>query len=169
MFVVATANAMSVPGKGILAADESTGTIGKRFAGISVENIEENRRAYRELLFTTDGFEKYCSGVIMFEETLGQSCRDGTTFVDLLNAKKIIPGIKVDKGVVPLPGNTQGETTTQGLDGLGERCAGYYARGARFAHSGRVTRKGCFRGEAWRRVRGDGMAQRIRVEAVART
>ena len=70
--LVATANAMSVPGKGILAADESTGTIGKRFAGISVENIEENRRAYRELLFTTDGFEKHCSGVIMFEETLGQ-------------------------------------------------------------------------------------------------
>jgi fructose-bisphosphate aldolase class I len=131
--LVATANAMSVPGKGILAADESTGTIGKRFAGISVENIEENRRAYRELLFTTDGFEKHCSGVIMFEETLGQSCRDGTTFVDLLNAKAIIPGIKVDKGVVPLPGNTRGETTTQGLDGLGERCAGYYARGARFA------------------------------------
>ena len=131
--LVATAAAMSVPGKGVLAADESTGTIGKRFDGIGVENVEENRRAYRELLFTTDGFEKYCSGVIMFEETLFQSCKDGTAFVDLLKSKGIIPGIKVDKGVVPLPGNTRGETTTSGLDGLGERCAKYYAQGARFA------------------------------------
>ena len=131
--LVATAAAMSVPGKGVLAADESTGTIGKRFDGIGVENVEENRRAYRELLFTTDGFEKYCSGVIMFEETLFQSCKDGTAFVDLLKSKGVIPGIKVDKGVVPLPGNTRGETTTSGLDGLGERCAKYYAQGARFA------------------------------------
>ena len=86
----------------------------------------------REILFTAPDFEKYCSGVIMFEETLGQECIDGTPFVELLSKKGIVPGIKVDKGVTPLPG-TDGETTTTGLDGLEKRCAEYYAKGARFA------------------------------------
>ena len=124
---------LSTPGKGILAADESTGTIGKRLASIAVENTEDNRRALRELLFTAPDFEKHISGVIMFDETLGQSCADGTPFVSLLRAKGVVPGVKVDKGVVSLPGNARGETTTQGLDDLDARCTAYYARGARFA------------------------------------
>mmetsp|Transcript_32670 Transcript_32670/g.52350 ORF Transcript_32670/g.52350 Transcript_32670/m.52350 type:complete len:342 (+) Transcript_32670:159-1184(+) len=130
--LIATAQRLSTPGKGLLAADESTGTIGKRLASIGVENLEENRRALRELLFTAPGFDKYCSGVIMYEETLGQGCTDGTLFPELLASRGIVPGIKVDTGVVPLPG-TNGETTTQGLDGLDGRCAEYYAQGARFA------------------------------------
>jgi fructose-bisphosphate aldolase class I len=136
-----TAKAMVADGKGLLAADESTGTIGKRFAGIGVENTEDNRRAYRELLFTTKGFEQYVSGVIMFEETLGQSCVDGTPFVELLKRKGVIPGIKVDKGVQPLAG-TDGDTYTTGLDGLGARCKGYYERGARFAKWRAVLKMG---------------------------
>jgi len=131
--LIATAAFLASPGKGILAADESTGTIGKRLAGIGVENVEPNRRALRELLFTAPGFDAFCSGVIMFEETLGQSASDGEAFPALLARRGIVPGIKVDKGVVTLPGNAHGEVTTQGLDGLAERCAGYYARGARFA------------------------------------
>lgn len=130
--LIATANAISTPGKGILAADESTGTIGKRFAPIGVENIEENRRAYRELLFTTKGLGQYISGAITFEETLYHKAADGTSFVDLMKAEGIIPGIKVDKGVVPIPG-TDGETVTQGITDLGKRCAEYYKAGARFA------------------------------------
>lgn len=126
------ANAIATRGKGILASDESVGTIGKRFAPIEVENNEENRRFYRELLYTTEGIENYVSGAIMFEETLYHKASDGTPFVDLLKAKGIVSGIKVDKGVVPLPG-TDGETVTQGIDGLNERCAKYYAAGARFA------------------------------------
>ena len=137
----ATARAMVARGKGLLAADESTGTIGKRFATISVENVEENRRAYRELLFTSEGLQQYISGVIMFEETLSQSCADGTPFVKLLQSKGIIPGIKVDKGVVPLAG-TQGDTYTAGLDGLGARCAAYYQKGARFAKWRAVLKMG---------------------------
>jgi|TARA_B100001142_G_C14167792_1_gene590994 fructose-bisphosphate aldolase, class I len=86
--LVATARALCAPGKGVLAADESTGTIGKRFATIAVENVEPNRRAYRELLFTTPGFETFCSGVITFEETFAQSAADGTTFVDVLGASE---------------------------------------------------------------------------------
>eukprot|EP00002_Diphylleia_rotans_P008871 TRINITY_DN1883_c0_g4_i1.p1 TRINITY_DN1883_c0_g4~~TRINITY_DN1883_c0_g4_i1.p1 ORF type:complete len:361 (-),score=56.35 TRINITY_DN1883_c0_g4_i1:111-1193(-) len=131
--LVATAAAMCAPGKGLLAADESTGTIGKRFDGIKVENTLENRRAYRELLFTTPGaWENHISGVIMYEETLKQSASDGRPFPELLKSKGILTGIKVDKGTVVLPG-TDGETTTLGLDGLGARCAEYYKLGARFA------------------------------------
>jgi len=131
--LVANARAIVAPGKGILAADESTGTIGKRFEGIKVENIEENRRAYRELLFTSgEDFHKYISGVIMYEETLGQKTADGVPFVELLQKQGILPGIKVDKGLVTLPG-TNNETDTTGLDGLAERCKKYYQQGARFA------------------------------------
>lgn len=127
------ANAIVAPGKGILAADESTGTIGKRFASIQVENSEENRRRYRELLFTSDKVvAENISGVILFHETLYQSTKDGVRFATLLKDKGIIPGIKVDKGVVPL-GGTDGESTTQGLDGLAERCAQYKKDGAQFA------------------------------------
>ena len=132
--LVATARALAAPGKGILAADESTGTIGKRLGSIGVENTQANRQALRELLFTAPGFETRCSGVIMFEETLGQSCADGVSFVDLLTSRGIIPGIKVDKGVTVIPGlEARGETTTAGLDGLEMRCADFYEKGARFA------------------------------------
>ncbi|XP_066267400.1 fructose-bisphosphate aldolase-like isoform X2 [Branchiostoma lanceolatum] len=131
--LAATANAIVSPGKGILAADESTGTMGKRFANISVENTEENRRTYRQLLFSSGSeMPKYISGVILFHETLYQKADDGTPFVKMLQDQGIIPGIKVDKGVVPLSG-TAGEGTTQGLDGLAERCAQYYKDGCRFA------------------------------------
>lgn len=130
--LIATANAISAPGKGILAADESTGTIGKRFDAISVENNEDNRRKYRQLLFQAENIQENISGVIMFEETLYQSADDGTQFVDVLKSKAIIPGIKVDKGIKPLFG-TNGECVTQGMDDLDARCAKYYAQGARFA------------------------------------
>jgi fructose-bisphosphate aldolase class I len=123
---------IGTPGKGILAADESTGTIGKRLSSINVENVEENRRALRELLFTTPGAMKFLSGVILFEETLYQKTADGKLFVDVMKEGGVLPGIKVDKGTVELPG-TNGETTTQGLDGLAERCKKYYEAGARFA------------------------------------
>lgn len=123
---------MVTPGKGLLAADESTSTIGKRFDVISVENIESNRQAYRQLLFTTPGFEKYISGVIMYEETLFQKTEDGQNFTNLLKSKGVLSGIKVDKGPVLIPGDGK-NTVTQGLDGLAERCAKYYAQGARFA------------------------------------
>lgn len=127
------ANAIVAPGKGILAADESTGTIGKRFASIGVENTEENRRCYRELLFTADAsVAENISGVILFHETFYQKTKDGTPFVKILKDKGIISGIKVDKGVVPLAG-TDGESTTQGLDSLSERCAQYKKDGADFA------------------------------------
>jgi len=130
--LIATARAIATPGRGILAADESTGTIGSRFSKINVENTEPHRRAYRELLFTTHDLEKYISGVIMFEETLDQSTHDGKNFVALLKEKGICPGIKVDKGVVTI-GGTNDEKATQGLDGLAERCKAYYAKGCRFA------------------------------------
>jgi len=123
---------MVIRGKGILAADESTPTIGKRFDTINVENNEENRRAYRELLFTTPNIEDYISGVILFEETLGQRTQDGTSFPQLLASKGIVPGIKVDKGVRALPFSEK-ESYTQGLDDLGERLQQYKAMGARFA------------------------------------
>ena len=129
-----TARAIVASGKGILAADESTGTIGKRFAAINLDNTEENRRAYRELLFTAGAEASEClGGVILFEETLGQKCADGRAFPELLGSLGIAVGIKVDKGTVPLAGGLAGETTTQGLDGLAERCAQYYKQGARFA------------------------------------
>ena len=132
--LAATAKAIVAPGKGILAADESTGTIGKRFSTIGVENVEENRRLYRQLLFTSDKEEmpKYISGVILFHETFFQKADNGTPFVKVLQERGIVPGIKVDKGVVKLLG-TDDETTTQGLDGLAERCKEYYEGGARFA------------------------------------
>jgi fructose-bisphosphate aldolase class I len=128
-----TAEAIVAPGKGILAADESTGTIGKRFQSIGLENNEENRRKYRQLLFGTDKIiADHISGVILFDETFKQKADDGTPFPKLLEQKGIIPGIKVDKGVVPLAG-TLGEGTTQGLDDLATRAAAYYAGGCRFA------------------------------------
>lgn len=127
------ANAIVAPGKGILAADESTGSMGKRLGPIGVENVEENRRRYRELLFTSDDtMAENISGVIMFHETFYQKTKDGVPFVKVLQDKGIIPGIKVDKGVVPLAG-TDDECTTQGLDGLSERCAQYKKDGAQFA------------------------------------
>ena len=118
--------------KGILAADESTGTIGKRFDSIGVESTEEHRRAYRNLLFTTEGFEDFIGGVILFDETIRQSSDDGTPFGELLAAKGVVPGIKVDTGAKALAG-APGETITEGLDGLRERLAEYHTLGARFA------------------------------------
>jgi fructose-bisphosphate aldolase, class I len=128
----ATAIELVGPGKGILAADESTGTIGKRFDTIDVENTEPNRRAYRQMLFTTPGFGEHLSGVILYDETIRQSADDGRSFVDVLTAAGSIPGIKVDTGAKPLAG-FPGETVTEGLDGLRERMAEYRELGARFA------------------------------------
>uniref|UniRef100_A0A8V5GUQ8 Fructose-bisphosphate aldolase n=1 Tax=Melopsittacus undulatus TaxID=13146 RepID=A0A8V5GUQ8_MELUD len=121
------------PGKGILAADESTGSIAKRLSSVGAENTEENRRWYRQLLFTADSRVDPCiGGVILFHETLYQKSDDGRPFPQVIRAKGALVGIKVDKGVVPLAG-TNGETTTQGLDGLMERCAQYKKDGADFA------------------------------------
>src|SRR5437879_3437509 len=127
-----TAAALVAEGKGILAADESSGTIKKRFDSIGVESTEENRRAYRNLLFTTPGAEEYISGVILYDETIRQKADDGTPFPELLASKGIIPGIKVDEGAKPLA-HAEGETITEGLDGLRERLKEYYDLGARFA------------------------------------
>jgi fructose-bisphosphate aldolase, class I len=127
-----TAKALVAEGKGILAADESDGTIKKRFDSIGIESTEENRRTYRDLLFTTEGVEEYISGVILFDETIRQSSADGTPFPKLLESKGIIPGIKVDKGAKPLA-NAEGETVTEGLDGLRGRLEEYRELGARFA------------------------------------
>ncbi len=127
-----TAEALVADGKGILAADESFGSIEKRFEPVGVISNEDNRRAYREMFFTTPGIEEFISGVIMFDETLRQSKMDGTTFPDLLNQHGIIPGIKVDRGTKPLPG-FPGEKLTEGLDGLRERLVEYRALGGRFA------------------------------------
>ena len=127
-----TANALVAEGKGILAADESTGTIKKRFDSIDVESTEDNRRAYRELLFATGGAEEYISGVILYDETIRQSAADGTPFPKLLESKGVIPGIKVDTGAKPLA-LAEDETVTEGLDGLRERLAEYHELGARFA------------------------------------
>src|SRR5204862_5415330 len=125
-----TARALVAEGKGILAADESTGTIKKRFDSIGVESTEENRRAYRDLLFTTEGVEEYISGVILFDETIRQSAADGTPFPQLLERRGVIPGIKVDKGAKPLA-NAPRETITEGLDGLRARFEEYRDLGAR--------------------------------------
>jgi fructose-bisphosphate aldolase, class I len=127
-----TAHALVAEGKGILAADESDGTIKKRFDSIGVESTEDNRRAYREMLFSTEGVEEYISGVILFDETIRQSAADGTPFPKLLESKGVIPGIKVDKGAKPLA-LTDGETITEGLDGLRDRLNEYRGLGARFA------------------------------------
>ncbi|MCH7916299.1 MAG: fructose-bisphosphate aldolase class I, partial [Deltaproteobacteria bacterium] len=150
----AIANAMVAKGKGILAADESTGTIQKRLAGINVESTEENRRAYRELLFTTEGAGDYISGVILFDETLRQSTKDGKPFVRCLDAAGIIPGIKVDKGAKQLAVALE-ERVTEGLDGLRERLNEYSDLGARFTK--------------WRAVItiGDGIPSRYCIEANA--
>ena len=126
------ARALVVDGKGILAADESGGTIKKRFDSIGVESTEDNRRAYRDLLLTTPGAEDYISGVILFDETIRQNALDGTPFPQLLESKGVIPGIKVDQGAKPLA-LAEGETITEGLDGLRERLAEYHGLGARFA------------------------------------
>jgi len=126
-----TAKALVAEGKGILAADESDGTIKKRFDSIDVESTEDNRRAYRELLFTADGVDEYISGVILFDETIRQSSSDGTPFPKLLENRGIIPGIKVDKGAKPLALASE-ETITEGLDGLRERLDEYRELGARF-------------------------------------
>ena len=127
-----TARAMVAEGKGILAADESGGTIKKRFDKIQVESTEESRRTYRELLFTTPGAADYISGVILYDETIRQKTRDGVPFPQYLQRIGIIPGIKVDNGAKPLA-NFPGETITEGLDGLRERLADYKKLGARFA------------------------------------
>src|SRR5690348_9862494 len=129
------AQAMVAPGKGILAADESSGTIKKRFDSIGVTSTEDTRRDYREMLFrTTDAMKNYVSGVILYDETIRQKAKDGTPLVDIMKAAGSIPGIKVDLGAKPLPGPTSKiETITEGLDGLRERFAEYYKLGARFA------------------------------------
>ncbi len=128
-----TAQALVAEGKGILAADESGGTIEKRFKTIGVESTEENRRAYRELLFTTPGANAFISGVILYDETIRQvAAGGGQPFPLLLADQGVIPGIKVDTGAKALAG-APGEKVTEGLDGLRERCAEYYALGARFA------------------------------------
>jgi fructose-bisphosphate aldolase class I len=128
-----TAEAMVKPGKGILAADESSGTIKKRFDTIGVESTADNRRDYRELLFrSTEAMRNYVSGVILYDETIRQNAKDGTPLVKLIEKAGAIPGIKVDKGVQPLP-NCPGEVITEGLDGLGKRLDEYRALGAKFA------------------------------------
>ena len=126
------AKALVAREKGILAADESSGTIKRRFDAINVENTEDNRRDYRELLFRTPGAERFISGVILYDETIKQNGADGTPLVKVLQDRGIIPGIKVDAGVVPLAGS-DGEVVTQGLDGLRERFKEYYELGARFS------------------------------------
>jgi fructose-bisphosphate aldolase class I len=125
--------AMVAPGKGILAADESTGTIKKRFDAINVESTEESRRDYREMLFrSSEAMAKYISGVILYDETIWQDAWDGTPLVKLIEQSGAIPGIKVDEGTQALP-HCPGELVTVGLDKLAERLKKYYARGARFA------------------------------------
>ena len=129
--LAATARALVAPGKGILAADESTGTIEKRLRSIGVESTGENRRTWRELLFTTEGAGEFISGVIQFDETIRQQAGDGTPFPEVLARQGIIPGIKVDKGTVALAGSP-GEKVTEGLDGLRGRLDEYRGLGARF-------------------------------------
>lgn len=126
-----TINDLVIPGKGILAADESTSTITKRFNALNIESTEANRLAYRHMLFSTTNLSNYISGVILYEETLGQSA-NGVSLPALLASQKIVPGIKVDKGLVGLP-NSRNEKTTQGWDGLHERLQQYKQLGARFA------------------------------------
>jgi fructose-bisphosphate aldolase class I len=126
------ARTLVVPGKGILAADEGSGTIKKRFDSIGLDSSEENRRAYREMLFTTPGLEEFISGVILFDETLHQVTRDGVPFPAVLEDKGIVPGVKADTGPVDLAG-FPGEQVTSGLDGLAERLSEYRKLGARFA------------------------------------
>ena len=126
-----TINDLIAPGKGVLAADESSGTIAKRFSSINVESTEETRRAYRSLLLTSPEIKNYLCGVILFEETLMQTDDAGNLFPKLLEKKGIVPGVKVDKGTIPLIGSS-GDLITQGLDGLAERLSIYKKQGARF-------------------------------------
>jgi fructose-bisphosphate aldolase class I len=127
------AEAMVAPGKGILAADESTGTIKKRFDAIGTENTEDNRRDYRELMFrSADAMKNHISGVILYDETIWQKAKDGTPLVEIIKKAGALPGIKVDEGTKPLP-NCPGELITVGLDKLADRLAKYYEQGARFA------------------------------------
>ena len=126
-----TARALVAPGKGILAADESDGTIKKRFDSIGIESTEDNRRGYRDMLFTTDGAAEHISGVILYDETIRQPALDGTPFPKLLESQGVIPGIKVDKGAKDLA-HAPGEKITEGLDGLRERLSEYVSLGARF-------------------------------------
>jgi fructose-bisphosphate aldolase class I len=130
--MIQTAQALAAPGKGILAADESTPTMAKRLASIGLESTEQRRRAYREILFTSAGIEEFISGVILFDETLRQQTDDGVPFAEVLHRQGILPGIKVDKGAKALAGHP-GETVTEGLDGLRERLEEYRGLGARFA------------------------------------
>jgi len=127
----ATIKQLSATGKGILAADESSATITKRFEAVGITSNEDNRRAYREMLITTPNISEFIAGVILFDETLNQKTSDGTTFPEKLKQLGIVPGIKVDKGLVSLPFTE--EQTTQGLDGLAERLVDYRNKGARFA------------------------------------
>ncbi len=149
-----TAKALVAEGKGILAADESSGTIAKRFDGIGVESTFENRRDYRELLFTADGANQHISGVILFDETIRQEAQDGTPLVRILQDRGMIPGIKVDKGAKPLALHPD-ETVTEGLDGLRERLDEYFGLGARFTKwravyriSDRLPRRACLTANA---------------------
>lgn len=137
----ATVAVLTAPGKGILAADESLGTIEKRFRKINLPSTEENRRSYREMLFSTPGLGEFIGGVILFDETIRQRGSDGTPIPQLLRAQGIVPGIKVDMGTVPLP-NFPDEVVTQGLDGLAERLAEYRSLGGRFAKWRAVLRIG---------------------------
>jgi fructose-bisphosphate aldolase class I len=130
--LAATAHAMVAKHRGILAADESTSTILKRFSTIKLESTEESRRAYREMLFTTPGASEFISGVILYDETIRQKTKDGIPFPTYLSQHNMVPGIKVDTGAKPLAA-FPGETITEGLDGLGARLAEYYQLGARFA------------------------------------
>src|SRR5438477_4464421 len=127
-----TARALVAPGKGILAADESGGTIKKRFDSIGVEPTEDRRRAYREMLFTTEGAAQYISGVILYDETIRQNASDGRPLPKILESQGVIPGIKVDKGTTPLA-KSPDELITDGLDGLRARLVEYRDLGARFA------------------------------------
>jgi fructose-bisphosphate aldolase class I len=127
------AEAMVAPGRGILAADESSGTIKKRFDAIKVENTEDNRRDYREMMFrTSEAMTKYVSGVILYDETIRQKAKDGTPLVEIIKKAGALPGIKVDEGTKPLP-QCPGELITVGLDKLADRLPKYYEQGARFA------------------------------------
>ncbi|CAN6707553.1 unnamed protein product [Malus baccata var. baccata] len=136
--LIANAAYIGTPGKGILAADESNGIIGKRFSRINIENVQSNRRALRELLFTAPDVLQYLSGVILFEETLYQKTASSKPFVDVLKEGGVLPRIKVDQGIVELAG-TNGETTTQGLDGLAQCCQKYYEVGARPTEPSRLS------------------------------
>src|ERR671920_1899546 len=149
-----TAKELVPEGKGILAADESFGTIEKRFDAVSIESSEEIRRQYREMLFTTEGIGEYLSGVILFDETIRQESSDGTLLPQVLERQGVIPGIKVDRSTVELP-LSEGEKFTQGLDGLGDRLGEYSELGARFTK--------------WRAVIniGDGIPTADRIEANA--